>query len=184
MYHLAVLTLEFVHSIYLFWNKSGVHSICLFCGLHRCTAYTEHEWHLLMYDAHPWSLPLEILVNMWVRISIPASGRYFGPDVLAAASTVMTLLFELLVYIRPLSVRSDIKHSLPSFHLFDLQWSLWPPLLWSHSGLSWGCGLILGCKMYKKYYLLHKRGGHIWQVGLTIGGPSSQEPLYIFIGWF
>ena len=54
-----------------------------------------------------------------------------------------------------------------------------PPLLRSLDGLSWGCGLIPGCKMHKKYYLVQKRGGHIRQVGLTTGGLSSQGPLYM-----
>ena len=54
-----------------------------------------------------------------------------------------------------------------------------PPLLRSQSGLSWGCGLIPGCKMYKKYYLVRTRSGHIRQVGLSLGGLSSQGPLYL-----
>ena len=53
-----------------------------------------------------------------------------------------------------------------------------PPLLRSLGGLSWGCGLISGCKMYKKYYLMRTRGGHIRQVGLILGGLLSQGPLY------
>ena len=45
-----------------------------------------------------------------------------------------------------------------------------PPLLQSMGGLSWGCGLLSGCKMYKKYYLVRTRGGHIRQVSLSLGG--------------
>ena len=56
-----------------------------------------------------------------------------------------------------------------------------PPLLRSLGGLSWGCGLRSGCKMYKKYYLVRTRGGHIRQVGLTTGGLLSQGPLYMYL---
>ena len=45
-----------------------------------------------------------------------------------------------------------------------------PPLLRSQDGLSWGCGLISGRKMYTKYYLVRTRG------------LSSQGPLYIYLG--
>ena len=43
--------------------------------------------------------------------------------------------------------------------------------------VSRGYGLILGCKMNKKYYLVRTRGGHIRHVGLTTGDLSSQGPL-------
>ena len=36
-----------------------------------------------------------------------------------------------------------------------------------------------GAKCTKKYYLVQTRGGHIRQVRLTIGGLSSQGPLYL-----
>jgi len=55
-----------------------------------------------------------------------------------------------------------------------------PPLLQAWGGLSWGCGLILGCILYWKYYLERKEGGHIRQVGLTTGGFTTQGSLYIY----
>ena len=42
----------------------------------------------------------------------------------------------------------------------------------------WLCANGMGFKIYKKYYLVRIRGGHIRQVGLTTGGLSSQGPLY------
>ena len=51
------------------------------------------------------------------------------------------------------------------------------PILQSQGGLLWGCGLILGCKMYTKYYLVKTSCGHIREVSLISGVLSSQGPL-------
>ena len=53
-----------------------------------------------------------------------------------------------------------------------------PSLLRSLGGLLWRYGVMSGCKMYKKYYLVRTKGFDIRQVGLIIGGLSSQGPLY------
>ena len=37
------------------------------------------------------------------------------------------------------------------------------PFLQPHGGLLWACGLILGLKMYTKYCLVRRRGGHMKQ---------------------
>ena len=43
----------------------------------------------------------------------------------------------------------------------------------SQGDLSWGCSLILGCKIYEKYYLVRTRGGQIRQVDIKTGHLSS-----------
>ena len=68
----------------------------------------------------------------------------------------------------------QISHNI---HIYSGPCDERPPLLRSPGGLSWGCGLILGCKIYKKYHLVWTRGGHIRQDSLTTGGLSSQGPL-------
>ena len=49
----------------------------------------------------------------------------------------------------------------------------------SRGGAVW----YWGAKCTKKCYLVQTRGGNIRQVGLTLGGLSSQGPLYLAIGY-